>query len=73
MEGRNQPKVLLRVGVGVGVGARAELPAGAQRLGGWGAAGAILTEEDTGLASASEKEGEDAALEAFPRRRGPRE
>lgn len=41
-------------------------------LRGWGD-GAILTEEDTGLASASEKEGEEAAPEAFPRMRGRRE
>lgn len=39
-------------------------------MGTWGAAGAILTEEDTGLASASKKDQEDAAPEAFPRMRG---
>lgn len=35
-------------------------------MGEWGTAGAILREQDIGLASASKKDPEDAATEDFP-------
>lgn len=42
-------------------------------LGEWGTAGAILREEDIGLASASKKDQEDAAAETWPIQERPAE